>query len=138
MRFKEQRLWDRFRKHCGTGHEINLERIENGVSAGMPDVVSCAGGRVCFVEMKSQDHAPKLRDTPVLGREGFSQVQMNWAMNWRRHGGTVYGLVSIERLHYLIPGEHIDRVNWWRMCDYPLLAVAQDWETVRIELRGRV
>ena len=123
MRKKEQKLWDRMRSALKT--EVYLERIENMVSAGRPDVDAMWEGIVLPIELKAAAEFPKRPSTPVLGREGLNLNQLNWWLNWKRWGGSGLIVVSVGRAVYAIPAEFSDEVNSFtsiRFLDYKV-----DW-----------
>ena len=112
MRKKEQLLWDRLRK--ALTHQIYLERIENVVSPGRPDVDAMWEGVVVPLELKALNAFPKRESTPVLGRQGLSQNQLNWWLRWRRYGGPGFIVISVTGLLYAIPAalsEDVNRMN---------------------------
>lgn len=109
MRLKEQRLWDRFRKHVAP--HVRLERIENRASDGMPDVLACFAGVTTFVELKAADAYPARNTTPILGRAGLRQSQKNWFLEWSKAGGRGRILIAVERDLFLIRGVRADAVN---------------------------
>ena len=73
MRKKEQLLWDSFRRNMPPA--LDLQRVENIVGDGMPDVyIGCSGK---WVELKAPPER-KRPTTPLLGREGLRTSQINW------------------------------------------------------------
>ena len=70
MRLPEQRFWDRLRPSMAA-RGVRVERVENGVSEGMGDVLAIADmgvptlGLVTFLELKAIDKAPA-RGTSLL------------------------------------------------------------------------
>lgn len=108
MRKPEQRLWDRMRK--ALGQKYYLERIENGVSAGRPDVDLMWRGIVLPFELKVGTY-PKRPSTPILGKSGLNQNQLNWWLTWRKHGGQGFILVGVEQDIFLVPGKYSEQVN---------------------------
>lgn len=130
MRKTEQKLWDRMRKHLG--HHARLERVENLVYVGTPDVLALVAGVVTPVELKAVQAFPKRITTPVLGAKGLSQDQKNWHKDWQRWGGRSFVLVGVgPAAIYLFDGAEADYVN-----DYTALAYSQvAWEEVLSQLR---
>ena len=75
MRKEEQRLWNTMRNN--KPRRILLNRVENYVGAGMPDVYLRSLGLAVWVELKSPT-APKKVTTRLLGDQGLSVEQINW------------------------------------------------------------
>lgn len=74
MRNKEQRLWDAMKRNLPAG--LWMQRIENVVGEGMPDVYVGASGK--WVELKAPSAVPARASTRLLGSEGLRPSQINW------------------------------------------------------------
>lgn len=139
MRLPEQRLWDAMLRNCSAS--VRVQRIENIVASGMPDVISIFRGRVCLVELKAREVMPVRADTPLLGaKRGLNQDQMNWHRGWSIHDGISYVLISAGARHkhlLLIPGECADLINRMTLVELRDIAVASDWEGIQLALRGQ-
>ena len=133
MRQREQRLWDAMRKAAPRG--AWLQRIENVVGDGMPDVFVCgAGGGCCWVELKAPVRPARL-STPLLGSAQLRRSQINWlakaaALRLRAH----VLIRDDKRTLYLVPAACAETLN-----GMPLDAVAQasmacDWRNIYREL----
>lgn len=85
MRKPEQQLWDRLRR--ARPADLYMERIENLVGEGRPDVDALWQGVFTPIELKVQPRLPARADTRVFGDGGLSIEQRNWHLNWARHGG---------------------------------------------------
>jgi len=110
MRKEEQRLWDRMR--YSLKDKVYLERMENVVNPGRPDVDAVWRGVVLPIELKVRVGGWPERDaTPVLGCKGLNQNQLNWWLNWRRWGGSGFILVGIQGEIFSVPAASSDRVN---------------------------
>jgi hypothetical protein len=109
MRKKEQKLWDRMR-HSLKDH-VYLERVENVVNPGRPDVDTLWEGIVLPVELKALENFPQRPGTPVLGGKGLNQNQLNWWLNWRRWGGLGFIVVSVEGELFVVPAQFSDQIN---------------------------
>lgn len=135
MRKNEQRLWDRMRK--AKPPDVRLERIENGVGIGTPDISCLANGFPSWVELKAQPVAPKRTTTPVLGEHGGLSIgQKNWHLDWFRNGGNSFILVAVGTTQFLFPGHYCDVVNIMTMQDFNNMTLARDWDEVFERLRG--
>ena len=130
MRTTEQRLWDRFRSSLGS--KIRLERVENMVTVGMPDVISLVESSVCWVELKAVVDYPARATTPVLGdKKGLSREQRNWHHDWWRWGGVSFVLIGVGSHDlYLIRGKFADQINKMNQQSLIDFAVARDWAEV--------
>lgn len=109
MRFPEQQLWDRLRKHAAG--RVHMERVENLVGAGRPDVDTLHAGNFVPLELKRVKEWPRRVSTPVLGREGLNQAQKNWHLTWRQWGGAALIVVGVADEVYAFPGALADELN---------------------------
>lgn len=97
MRRPEQRLWDRLKKaNDDAGRPLLLERIENRVGAGRPDLDMLSQGTHRPIELKVADEMPARPATPLLGEDsGLNQQQKNWHKEWYRYGGKSLIIIGI-------------------------------------------
>lgn len=110
MRKQEQKLWDRMRHSLKD--QVYMERVENVVNPGRPDVDTLWDGIVLPIELKALDAFPKRPMTPVLGGAGLNQNQLNWWLNWKRWGGSGFIVVGIEgQFLFAVPAKYSDQVN---------------------------
>lgn len=127
MRLPEQRFWDRARRALSP--YLHIERVENVLAAGMPDIwVLAPSGLVTPVELKAVAGLPARNTTRVLGNAGLNQHQKNWHMTWHQHGGRSAYLVGVggDR-QLLIPGHHHDALNDMPYAALQASALATDW-----------
>jgi hypothetical protein len=88
-----------------------LDRVENVVLAGMPDVNGCFDGVEFWLEMKSPTE-PKRKSTPLFGsNHRVSQEQKNWFLRQLQAGGNAYFYVCTDKRYLLLPGGLADRIN---------------------------
>jgi len=130
MRKTEQKLWDRMRNNMRARHpEIRMERIENMMGAGMPDLVLLAKGKIYFAELKAVNFGPVFATTPVLGSaKGLSVAQRNWHFEWNRDAVTsliIVGIGSDET--YFLTGRRADAVNQMPIMQLKTATLAKDW-----------
>lgn len=111
MRKPEQKLWDRMRH--ALKDQIYLERIENVVNPGRPDVDALWDGIVLPIELKALENFPQRSGTPVLGTKGLNQNQLNWWLNWRRWGGSGFIVIGIAGDIFAVPAKFSDEVNYF-------------------------
>lgn len=110
MRKPEQRLWDRMK--YGLKDRIYLERVENVVNPGRPDVDVMMNGVMLPIELKAIATWPRGNNTPVLGKaRGLNKNQLNWWLQWRRWGGRGFILVGIEQELFSVTSEFSDQIN---------------------------
>lgn len=81
----EQALWDRLRR--ARPPWLYLERIENMVGEGRPDVDALWRGLFTPIELKARLTLPARAGTWVFGDNGLSVEQRNWHLTWNNHGG---------------------------------------------------
>ena len=88
-----------------------LERIENVVGIGTPDINFCIEGMEGWVEMKSPT-TPKKKGTPLFGsNHKLSQDQKNWFKKQCNAKGNGYILICTKPRWMLIDGCWADKVN---------------------------
>lgn len=110
MRKPEQRLWDRMRKHLGG--KLYMERLENMVGTGRPDLDLMIDGILVPTELKAVEVWPKRVTSKVLGKtKGLNQEQLNWHMEWHRWGGQSLVIVAVGTKQFFIPGHLHDIIN---------------------------
>jgi len=135
MRKPEQRLWDAMRKNNKKQlHTINLERVENYITAGMPDVHCKYHGVECWVELKVAS-LPKKEGTRVMGRKGLRIEQINWHKKHHSFGLKSYILLKTGNRLFLIANKHTESVNQMCLFDLEQTTIATDWESIFILLR---
>ncbi|CAB4164990.1 hypothetical protein UFOVP815_2 [uncultured Caudovirales phage] len=131
MRKTEQKLWDRMRAAKVAVPSVRLERIENLVGVGTPDVIALCKGQVTWVELKSVDNFPVKETTRVLGAKGLSVAQRNWHYEWYAHEGRSLILVGVGRAQiYTIPGFLADAVNDMSRAELGKNSIADSWTTL--------
>jgi len=143
-RLPEQRLWDRFSANMRHRPGLRMERVENLLAAGFPDVVVMARrtplsrGRVAFVELKMVDAPPRRPTTPVLGeKKGLTQEQRNWHWLAEKFGVQTYILVGVGSAeNYLLDGREADYVNSCDMSHLGARSSAYLWDDIYKELMG--
>lgn len=132
MRKKEQRLWDVFKRYDRGGSW--LQRVENVVGDGMPDVY--VGRNGAWVELKAPT-APKKESTRLLGSEGLRASQINWHLKKASYGQRSFVLIkdSLDRI-FLVPGVYAAKINGMTVDELTKISVATDWEGVIKEVGG--
>ena len=88
-----------------------LDRIENVVVIGMPDINFCSENVECWIEQKSPKE-PVRGTTRLFGsNHKVSQDQMNWFKRQLDAGGNAYFLIVTDKRWMLIGGELADEIN---------------------------
>ena len=103
----EAALWKRTREHLAPFGR--LERIENSVNTGTPDVAYCLRRKPLlppvsgWLELKHVDEWPA-RPTTTLHVESLTKEQVDWATWWALAGGRVSALLQVGS--YLLVLDH--------------------------------
>lgn len=88
-----------------------IERIENVLGAGFPDVIYTLNGVTGFIEIKSPKE-PKKNTTPLFGsNHKLSQEQLNWFQTQERAGGRSFIFIATDKRWLILPGRVADLVN---------------------------
>lgn len=87
----EDRLWDRTRTNIGA--KVRLERIENMLGSGTPDVLAIGSSRVTWIENKIADW-PVHAETRIQFLHPPTIHQRNWHLMWKQNGGHSIFLVG--------------------------------------------
>jgi hypothetical protein len=103
---RERRFWQRLRKHLSP--KVFVRRIENGVSAGDPDVFLMKGGKVIWIELKWAEQ-PARPSSKLLGKDDVRIDQINWHLEYASKGGTSFILIGTYEMDYLMSG-HIAHI----------------------------
>ena len=109
MRKEEQRLWDTMKSNRPKG--VVLNRVENYVGEGMPDVYLRKRNVATWVELKAPI-APKREDTRLLGDQGMRQGQINWHLQSAALQLSTWILIrdTLKRL-WVVAGHRADDIN---------------------------
>lgn len=100
MATKEQLAFTSFKAGCpGT---LNLYRVENQITAGMPDVIAInRSGCVFWLELKAYEDWPK-RDSTCIFKGKFEKGQLGFLCSWRSWNGHAFVLLKVGKVYYLI------------------------------------
>lgn len=134
MRLPEQRLWDTMRANRPPG--LVLERVENVVGDGMPDVYIQASAVSTWAELKTPN--PRKREsTRVLGDEGLRQSQKNWHMRASRLGLPTWILIRERRTRrlWLVAGMLADEINDMTADELDEVTAAHTWPAIYVVLK---
>jgi len=89
-----------------------IDRLENLVSEGMPDVNCCVCGTESWIEIKAPTE-PKRASTPLFGsNHKVSQEQKNWMLRQKKASGHCYLFIVTDKgKRMLLDGKHADNAN---------------------------
>ena len=124
---KEAGLYQRLRKKIlATFPSARIDRVENGLVDGMPDVNVCIGGKDVWLELKYIDSWPARDTTQVLGRRGLRPEQINWHLKQAIAGGTSFIVVGVDRETFVTDGLVVREINTWTRQEWLAEAVTFD------------
>lgn len=85
------------------GLRFHLERVENMVADGTPDVDYCIAGVAGKIELKYSPHHPVRESTPLMPEgKRLRRSQIIWAKSRMHAGGRVFLLIGTPRESWLI------------------------------------
>lgn len=88
-----------------------IDRLENIVVDGMPDVNGCVLGSEFWMEIKAPTE-PKRPTTPLFGsNHKLSQDQKNWILRQLKAKGNAYIFIVTDKRRILISGKYADNLN---------------------------
>lgn len=134
-RLPEQKVWDAMRN--AIGHSVRLERIENRVGTGRPDVDALYAGRFTPIELKAVPAGWPVREsTPVLpAGKGMRVAQLNWHLDWRRWGGRSLIVVGVNkgraREVFVFDGAIADDLNALPQQGFFVRSAAVGWDGLK-------
>jgi hypothetical protein len=106
----ERNAYTLFRKHFIQPLD-RIDRIENLIGEGTPDLNMCLNGIELWIEFK-QPVEPKRSDTPLFGsNHRLTQGQKNWIKRQVNAKGRVYLLIATNKRWLLIHGRYADMIN---------------------------
>lgn len=97
-------------------HFSVLDRVENGVLAGMADVNYCIRGVEGWIELKCVE-MPKRFDTRVLGDKGLNLEQINWHLKRQAVLSNTFIFITAKPYRWLVGGHFAREVNNWSADD---------------------
>lgn len=101
---------------------LHMERIENLVGVGRPDVDTLVMGSFVPIELKQIARFPVRATSRVLGDKGLSIVQQNWHLNWRRWGGRSMVVVGVDVQVFAFDGALADNINAYNTAEFKAAA----------------
>jgi len=111
-----------------------LQRIENLVAEGMPDVHVSGPESECWVELKYALR-PKRESTRFLGSRGLRPGQINWHLKAATKAIVTYVLIKDNHgAFYLVPGSLARYLNDMPREEILHETIASDWPEIFTEL----
>lgn len=123
MKGGEARLWQRMR--AGIVDQCFVQRIENMVGEGVPDVVlhSRCDGKEAWCELKYRPEAPARTTTPIFkGDHGLRPEQVSWIHGRAAVGARIYIIGQCDNSLWLIHGRHARELEAMTITDLMLVA----------------
>lgn len=107
----EKTAYAAFRENI-IGRGDRIDRVENPIVPGMPDVSCCLRPGVEFwMEIKAP-REPIRDSTPLFGsRHGVMQSQANWIRSQIQAGGKCYFFIETDLHRFMIDGGFCDEIN---------------------------
>jgi hypothetical protein len=134
MRKPEQRVWDSMRRSRPA--DVLIERVENQLIAGMPDVHYVCRNGAGWIELKAAV-VPVRPTTPLLGKGGLSQEQINWHIKYSQFGGVSFVLVRYDVGGiFLVDGRKAPVLNDMPLMEMADHTLANSWGGVFNVLKG--
>jgi hypothetical protein len=103
----ESKLWKKLKLKTKGWH---IERVEDYLTDGRPDVEYCVDGVAGWVELKYMKKWP-VRPTTPLRMAHLTVSQENWHFHYHRHGGRSYFLIQVDDDYLLHKGEISREIN---------------------------
>lgn len=116
----EANFWGTVKQHLGPYGR--LERVENGVNKGTPDICYTLLGHTGWIELKFKSQWPVLLGNLCL--EKLTLEQVLWQEDWVRAGGRACTLLQVNRDYLLLPPALVRRVFARSLDAVTLLALA--------------
>jgi len=107
----EARLWASVRTHLKRDLD-RIDRVENAVADGQPDVNGCIQGEDVWIELKAPSEPKRATTALMANNHKLLQSQVNWFARQRQAGGIAFILLRTETLLLLVDGtKHADNFN---------------------------
>lgn len=134
MRKPEQQLWDTMRNNQHRPKGVALDRIENGVGVGIPDVLLRKMDWQTWIELKVFALPAKMT-SKALKKGSMRQEQINWHLQHAAFGLFSYILIRNDRNDlYLMPGHLADKLEDMDMFELHAKSIAWTWVQIWKEI----
>lgn len=123
----EAGFYQRIRKKILAAFPLSrIDRIENNLSSGIPDVSACINGVDVWIELKYAEKWPARASTRLLSRYGLNPDQVNWHIRQATAGGASYVAVGVGRETLVASGADARTINDWTQEDWANNAITMD------------
>jgi hypothetical protein len=102
----EAKVYARLREHL-IGQRDRVERVENGLVVGMPDVNYCILGAEGWIEIKNPEEPVRPTTALFSGNHQVSADQCNWMLRQTNAGGRCWLFIATKQRLMLINGERV-------------------------------
>jgi hypothetical protein len=137
MRKKEQLLWDAWKANAP--RDLDLQRVENVVGEGMPDVYVGTNGN--WVELKAPSANREKDGQSLLGdAEGLRISQKNWHLKNSSHPNAPRSFILIRLPNhklFLLSGHLAPVINAMNYSSVEKVALAWTWDGINRAVRVR-
>lgn len=107
----ETATYNRYRKNLQSKFR-RIDRIENPIVPGMPDVSNCWRGTGDFwVEIKSPTEPVRATSKLFAQNHKVKQNQINWIEHHIQCGGKAWLLIDTNKRLILVSGVHVAKLN---------------------------
>ena len=106
----EKALWEWLREKLK--NQGVMQRVENRVGPGTPDVAYCFLGVSGWIELKEIHDWPKRKNT-LVRVDHFTEEQRSWLRSWHNAGGRSFLLLRVKTAQELLlfRGDYADVVG---------------------------
>lgn len=139
----EKKDYHKFRAHIIHPSD-RIDRLENLVTFGMPDVNYCFDGVEGWIEIKSPVEPKRSTTALFSGNHKFSQNQKNWFIRQLKAGGLAFALICTDKRWILIDANTVENANEMTVSELLQKSVwCSDsksiyWESLRKALRNEI
>ncbi len=109
---------------------VGMERVENMVGGGTPDMHAVCAGVMTWCELKEVEQLPVRATTPLLGNKGLRTEQRNWHLWYVQRGGRVVTIVGAQKEVLLVEGRYSDELNSMPLQRIRQVAAATGWNEI--------
>jgi len=112
-RITSKAVWTQLRDNAPPFARLN--RVENNVGFGIPDVNGCFLGNEFWIEIKIGT-IRRDPEQPIFDKKyGMTVEQINWHIEQNQAGGRSFILLRIGENLFLVEGHKASRVNQWTL-----------------------
>jgi hypothetical protein len=118
-----------------------VDRLENLVVVGMPDVNVCVCGTELWIEIKAPKEPARAKTALFASNHKLSQDQINWMLRQRKANGNAYIFINTDKRRLLLQAKHAESINNMTLAEIKDAAIwksttLRSTEEERINLRN--